>query len=447
MEPTLHEVKTALEESNRLFEGQFKEINTKIATLEEAGKAVDPLLTDTREKLNTEMDRLGEINETFMAMQAKMNRLELSVASTEKAEQKAKRVTVFNRDAANLALESARAAPAPLTEEQYDAYVKAEEAYFRRNDRITAEERKDLEVGIDPQGGWLVTPDTSGRMVVRLFETSPMREYASVQTISTDALEGSTDRGEADFGWVGETAARPDTATPPVPAPWRIPVHEAYAQPRATQKMLEDPNVDVRQWLANKVGDKMGRGVNTTFVTGNGVAKPRGFASYATAATPDATRAWGTFEHIATGTAGGFGTEPNGVNKLLDLIHAMKDGYATAAAFYMNRTTLGALRQQRDSATDGRYVFIPSFVAGQPDQALGYPIRKLQDMPSYSTTDALAMAFGDMRETYQIVDRLGISVLVDPYTAKPYVRFYTRLRVGGDVLNFESLKFLKFGTS
>jgi HK97 family phage major capsid protein len=113
----------------------------------------------------------------------------------------------------------------------------------------------------------------------------------------------------------------------------------------------------------------------------------------------------------------------------------------------MNRTTLGGLRKTTDASSAGKFIYIPSFQAGQPDTVMGYPVRRLQDMATYTTTDALAIGFGDMEETYQIVDRLGITVLVDPYTNKPYVNFYTRARVGGDALNFDAMKFLKFGTS
>ena len=131
---------------------------------------------------------------------------------------------------------------------------------------------------------------------------------------------------------------------------------------------------------------------------------------------------------------------------LLNVIHAMKDHFLANAAWYMNRTTLGYLRTKTDASSAGKFIFIPSFQAGTPDTVLGYPVRKLQDMATYSTTDALAIAFGDMQECYQIVDRLGLTTLVDPYTAKPYVKYYTRGRVGGDVLNFEAVKFVKFGS-
>jgi HK97 family phage major capsid protein len=199
-------------------------------------------------------------------------------------------------------------------------------------------------------------------------------------------------------------------------------------------------------WHGKKVGDKIGRTQNTAFVTGTGVGKPRGFASYTTAATADASRAWGVFEHVATAANGSFGTDPAGVNKMIDVIAALKAEYLGKAAWYMNRLTQAGARKLTTAASGGQYAFIPSHVAGMPDTFLGYPVRILQDMATYTTTDALAVAFGDMEETYQIVDRLGVTVLVDPYTTKGYVKFYTRARVGGDVVNFDSLKFVKFGS-
>lgn len=448
-EPSLADVKKAIDESNRAW-NEFKETNDARIKALEAGKAVDPLITEKLDKLNEAIDAHSKMNEALIAKQtaqeAVLNRLSIGGGGSGNADE-VKRAGAFNLALKAHAKANQKDAPKDLTIDEVRAYGEAYEVYLRRGDRVlTPDQVRALSVGTDPNGGWMVHPDLSGRMVERVFETSPMRQYSSVQAIGTDALEGSADLEEASAGWTGETSTRSETNTPNTPAPWRIPVHEAYAAPRATQKMVEDGNINVVAWLGKKVGDKIGRLYNTAFVTGNGVAKPRGVASYTSAATADGSRAWGVFEHVATGSNGSFGTDPNGINKLLDLIHAMKDVYAAKGAFYWNRTTLGKARQLTDASSAGKYVFIPSFQAGQPDQFLGYPSRKLQDMATYSTTDALAIAFGDMEETYQIVDRLNITVLVDPYTAKPYIVYYTRGRVGGDVINFESLKFLKFGS-
>lgn len=445
--PDLAEVRKAIEDGNRAFE-EFKKTNdTRLKELAEKGVA-DPLLQQKLDKINEAIDKQSELNERFIAAEATANKLaKAGLVLGEGNKEREERLLQFNRTVRAHAASLGRSAPADFDMAGYDAYLAAEQKYLRGGEtRLNDVEKRALSVGTSTEGGYLVTPDTTGRMVTRLFETSPMRQFSSVQVIATDALEGSSDRDEASFGWVGELGTRSETNTPQVPAPWRIPVHEAYASPKTSQKMLEDANIDVQGWLGKKVADRFGRGYNTAFVTGNGISKPRGFASYTTAATADASRAWGVFEHIASGSSGSFGTDPNGVNKLLDLIHAMKDGHAVRAAFYWNRTTLGKARQLTDASSNGKYVFIPSFQAGLPDTFLGYPSRKMQDMATYSTADSLAVAFGDMEETYQIVDRLGITVLVDPYTAKPNVIFYTRGRVGGDVVNFESLKFLKFGS-
>lgn len=438
--PTLKEVKAAIDESNRAFE-TFK---TEVKTALEAGRQPDPVLL---EKLNEAMDKSSAVNEQLIETRAIVDRLAAAGVSVPGKGVDEKALAVFNATLKATAAAAGRTHQ-PVGEAEFRSYNEAFEALLRKGDRrLTDVEVKALSVGQNAEGGYNVSPDMTGRIVTRLLETSPMRQYAAVQPISTDALEGSVDLEEAEFGWVSELGARGETGTPDVPKPWRIPVHEAYSEPRISQKLVEDAAVDIVGWLAKKTADRHSRGHNTAFVTGSGVGKPRGFASYTTAATADGSRAWGTPEHIATGSNGAFGTDPNGVNKLLDLIHALKDHFAAKGAFYMNRTTLGKSRQLTDASANGRFVFLPSFQAGMPDSLLGYPIRKLQDMATYSTTNALAIAFGDMEAYYQIVDRLGLTVLVDPYTSKPWVKYYTRTRVGGDVIDFEALKFLKFGTS
>lgn len=273
-------------------------------------------------------------------------------------------------------------------------------------------------------------------MVQKVFETSPMRQYAAAQTIGTDALEGLYDLDEASAGWVGETESRPETDTPQLQR-WRIPVHEQYAKPHATQKLLDDATIDMEAWLENKVRDKFARVENAAFVNGDGVNKPRGFLTYGAGTTLP-----GTIEQIATGVNGGFAAAPDGGDALIDLITALKMPYRASAVFAMNRTTTGAVRKLKDS--DGAYLWRPGIAAGQPATLLGYPQAPLEDMPDFNATGALAIAFGDFRQAYQIVDRMGIRVLRDPYSNKPYVQFYSTKRVGGDVVNFEALKLLAF---
>jgi HK97 family phage major capsid protein len=317
-----------------------------------------------------------------------------------------------------------------------DAYKAAFDRYLRKDDRaLTPDETKALSVGSDPDGGYVVNPDLSGRIVMKVFETSPMRAYASIQTISTDALEGLFDLEEAASGWVAETDTRAETATPQV-GKWRIPVHELYAKPKATQKLLDDAEINMEAWLASKVSEKFARDEAAAFVNGNGVGKPRGFLTYA-----DGTTLPGTIEQFDTGANGAFASAPGGADVLLSALYGLKQQYRANATWFMNRTTTGLVRRLKDS--NGEFVWSPGVAAGQPATLLGYPVAAFEDMPD-PATGSLSIAVGDMREGYQIVDRIGIRTLRDPYSAKPYVEFYTTKRVGGDVVNFEAVKIINF---
>jgi HK97 family phage major capsid protein len=331
----------------------------------------------------------------------------------------------------------------------YEAYKGAFGAFLRKNAQVLgAEEVKALSVGSDADGGYLVPADMSGRIVTRVFETSPIRQIASVQSISTDALEGVRDTDEAaSGGWVSETGTRAATGTPQV-GKWRIPVHEMFAMPEATQQMLDDAAVDIEAWLGRKVADRLTRVENAAFVVGDGVGKPRGLAAYPTAATGDGTRPWGTLEHINTGADGGFlGTTSataSPANVLYDLVGAFKDAYLQNARWVTRREVITAIRKFK--LTDGQFIWQPGLILGQPQTILGYPVTIAQDMPALGTA-SLSMAFGNFAEGYQIVDRQGFRVLRDPFTNKPFVRFYTTRRVGGGVIQFEAIKFLRFAAT
>lgn len=439
-EISMVEVKKALDESNQLFHGQLTKLNTDIAELRAAGKVVDPLMLALQTKLNGAMDKASDMNEQFMAMQAKLNVIEKSGGNLPEREQIEARAAQFDRIVR--AHSAAAGKPAQsVTVDSYKAYEQAFSRYLVVGEKgLSSEETRAMSVGSDLNGGFLVTPDKTGRMVEKIFETSDVRRFASVQAISTDALEGSADLDEATGGWVSELGTRSDSTSPQVPAPWRIPVHELYSQPKASQKLINDGNINVADWLVNKIAGKLSRLQNTAFVTGNGVGQPRGFASYTTST----TYAWGTPEHVGTGSSGSWGTDPTGIQKLNSLMGLLKDAYVPGSAFFMNRTTKFSIRNLTDASSAGKFVFIPSMTAGVPDTLLGAPVNVLQDMASYSTASALAVAYGNMAEYYQIVDRQNVSVLVDPFTAKPYVIYYTTARVGGDVVNFDAMKFIKF---
>ena len=265
-----------------------------------------------------------------------------------------------------------RSIPAEVSVDAYAQYKSAFYSLVRHGDieRLSADERKALSAGSDPDGGYLLPTPTVGRMVKKVYEQSTMRQLANVMTISTDALEGIVDNDEADAGWVSEMGARNDTDTPQL-GKYRIEAHEMYAQPKVTQKVIDDAATDVEAWLAEKVGGKFARVEGAAFWTGDGVGKPRGLAAYTTAATADGARAWGTFEHVVTGSNGAFHTTK--ADPLQDLLGAFKDQYLQNAAFVMRREVRTLIRKMKEATSD-RYLWEPSLQAGQPDRLLGYPV-------------------------------------------------------------------------
>lgn len=323
----------------------------------------------------------------------------------------------------------------------YRQYKSALRSYLRKNNAGGGvDEIKALSAGSDPDGGYTVTPDLSGRIAQLVRETSPMRQVASVITIGTDALEGIHDLNEATSGWVGETEARPETAAPKI-GEYRIPVHEQYAEPRATQKLLDDSLFNVEEWLAAKIAERLARMENESFVTGNGVKKPRGFLTYA-AGSPSAS-SFSAIEQVLSGGAGAFADENPG-DALISLVYALKSAYREKAVFMMKRSTLAEVRKLKDG--NDNYIWQPDFQMKQGGTLLGFNVVEAEDMPDIAS-GSLSIAFGDFGAGYQIVDRQGIRILRDSFTAKPYVKFYTTKRVGGDVVNFEALKLMKFSAS
>ena len=290
-----------------------------------------------------------------------------------------------------------------------------------------------LSVDRDPGGGYWVRPEVSSRITSIVFETSPIRQFAAIENISSDSIELIADENEAGFGWVGEQQTRPETTTPDI-GKRVIHAHEQYAEPRATQKLLDDAGFDVEGWLAGKVADRFARSEATAFVTGDGVAQPRGFTTY------PAGTAIGQIEQIAS--AGTDVIEPDDV---YNMIYSIKSPYLSNARWMMARLTIRDFRLLRSdepgTADQGMWLWEPNMQTGQPQMLGGYPLHQADDMAAVGS-DTLPAAFGDFRAGYTIVDRMGIRTLRDPYTAKPNVKFYTTRRVGGDVVNYEAIKLL-----
>lgn len=414
------EVAAMIARFNNTFE-EFKNAND--ARLKELEKGVnDPI----------QAEKVDRINNALTDVQAEITRIMEKVAANELAGSGA------SADLQAQARNFSKTVGQDVSAEDLGKYASGLDTYMRvgNEHRRFSEVRNLMEVGSDPAGGYTVTPDMSGRIIKKIFETSPARQLFSVVSIGTDAIEGMIDRDDLDSGWVGEKQARPETGTPEL-GKWRIDVHEQYAMPKVTQKLLDDSGFDIEAWLSAKVADKFTRVENAATFSGDGVNKPRGILTYQTAATPDATRAWEVFEHIVSGATG---TITNN-DFLINLVFALKAAYRANASWTMNRKTLGYVRTLKDG--DGNYLWQPDFTQRQGGSLLGYGIVEAEDMPDIAS-NALSIGFGDFKSAYQIVDRMGIRVLRDPYTEKGFVKLYTTKRMGGAALDFDAAKFMKF---
>jgi HK97 family phage major capsid protein len=316
------------------------------------------------------------------------------------------------------------------------------DAYVRKGDanRLFSIEHKALSAGSSPDGGYLVPEETEAEIGRLLTDASPIRAIAAVRQVSAAVYKKPFAISGAATGWVGETAARPETASPTL-AELQFPAMEIYAMPAATQTLLDDSVVNIDQWIAEEVQAAFAEQETEAFVNGDGTSKPRGFLDYTKLA--DAAWSWGNLGYLATGAAGAF-AESDASDALVDLVYALKSGYRQNAGWVMNRKTQGEIRKLKDSAGD--YLWQPAATAGGRASLMGFPITEAETMPDIAA-DSYAVAFGDFRRGYLIVDRLGVRILRDPFTAKPYVLFYTTKRVGGGVQNFEAIKLLKFAAS
>ncbi|WMT88061.1 phage major capsid protein [Pelagibacterium sp. 26DY04] len=333
-----------------------------------------------------------------------------------------------------VAVEKARPALEGGRRVEGDEYKDAFSAYVKRG------EEKALSVGSNPDGGYLVPAETETEIAKLLTAVSPMRAICGVRQVSSSVYKKPITVTGPQVGWVGETAARSQTSSQVIDE-LTFPTTELYAMPAATQAFLDDAAVDVGQWIAEEVNAAFAEQETTAFITGDGVNKPSGFLN--AQAVDESDWAWEKLGYVATGTDAGFDVgDPS--DSLIDLVYALKAGYRQNATWLMNRRTQGAVRKLKDA--DGNYLWQPAASPEGRASLMGFSLVEAEDMPDIDT-DSLSIAFGDFRRGYLIVDRQGVNILRDPYSAKPYVLFYTTKRVGGGIADYDAIKLLKFGVA
>ena len=300
-------------------------------------------------------------------------------------------------------------------------------------------EQKSLDNATIGAGGFAIPREIDEKIDATLLAISPIRKIANVVKVGSSNYRKLITTGGFASGWVGLEALRPETTTPTftevIP-----PSGDLYANPAASQHMLDDAMFDVDDWLSKEIANEFARAEGFAFVKGTGVNQPMGFLTSPNAATADAVRAMGTLQFIGTGVSAGFPVA-NPADKLIDLVQTLRQPYRQGAVFVMNSATAAQIRKFK--TTDGAFIWQPGLLSGQPSTLLGYPVIEAEDMPDVAAS-SLSIAFGNFNAGYTIAERNETSILRDPYTKKPYVYFYATKRVGGQVVNSEAIKLLRF---
>ncbi|MBY5797768.1 phage major capsid protein [Rhizobium leguminosarum] len=315
------------------------------------------------------------------------------------------------------------------------SFLKSGSLNFTLSQHLTSDEMKAMTVGSDPDGGYTVFPVLSASITKKMFDQSPMRRLSDVQTITEgDAWEEPVDRDDVGAVWVEETEARPETSTPQLKM-LRVPVHEIYAMPKVSQRMIDDSSWNIGAWLEGKISDKFGRTEGYAALRGDGMKKPIGLLTYPTSPDPDLSRAWQTIQYIPSGNATLITADA-----LKSLVWALRAPYRAGAAWLMNSNTAGTIDKLKNENQD--YIWRDGLSAGAQPSLLGYPVEIDENMPDIGA-GGYPIAFGNLKRAYVIVDKAGYKLLQDPYTDKPHVKFYTYRRTGGALRNSEAVKLLK----
>ncbi|HCI0148774.1 TPA: phage major capsid protein [Escherichia coli] len=306
-----------------------------------------------------------------------------------------------------------------------------------KDDGLRELERKAMQVGVDEDGGYAV-PEELDRTILNLLKDEVvMRQEATTITVGGANYKKLVNLGGTASGWVGETDARPETDASKLGQIEPF-MGEIYGNPQATQTMLDDAFFNVEDWINSELAIEFAEQEEIAFTSGNGTKKPKGFLAYASTLDPDKTRAFGTLQHILSGAAAGVTADA-----IIKLVYTLRKVHRNGAKFMMNNNSLFAIRILKDS--EGNYLWRPGLELGQPSSLAGYGVAENEQMPDIAA-DAKAIAFGNFKRGYTIVDRIGTRILRDPYTKKPFVGFYTTKRTGGMLVDSQAIKLLQIGT-
>src|SRR3990167_5521151 len=285
-------------------------------------------------------------------------------------------------------------------------------------------EFKALTLQDETQSGFLASPEITSEITKGLIVYCPFRQLARIRTTSKSSVKGRKRTGTFAGQWVADTGTKSET-TGLTYGVEEVPVHELYAMVDVSNADLEDSDFNLESELNMEAAEQFGVAESTSFMTGNAVGKPEG---------------------IVTNTAVGITVSGSAAaltgDGMIDLVYAPKQGYASRGAFLMRRATMAKVRKLKDGT--GVYMWQVGLMPGQPSLLLGYPIYEAPELDAVDT-DKKPIVFGDFYRGYDIVDRVQMNILRDPFTqaASGKTRFIFRRRVGGQVVVAEAMQIQK----
>ena len=432
--PGIQEVKKILEDIQTSFKAAQDKNEERLKEIETKG-TVDPLITETIEKMKADIRASMEVRDKLEELTKRVGRISLRKEAV--------------KDGSEAQLAHKNAFIAHLRNPKSDEHLRALEdahkkAVAERIEQAKREGATDLELRTvqttTGAAGGLAVPDILDQTIMReLKEISPLRNLVEVITVGSPSYKRLVDIGGAGYGWVGETDVRAETTTPTLEEVSPL-FGMIYAYPWASEESLDDMFFDVEAWLIDSALESFRAGEENAILLGNGVKKPLGLlAGTAPTAEVDGVRAFGTLQFVKTGQAADWAAADK-ADIFRALPYQLKKGYRSAARWLMNKMTAGEIMLFKDG--DGNYLWQPSSLEGQPDRFMGYPVSESEEMPD-KAANTFPVAFGDFKKAYLLCDLVGLRITPDEITKPGYKKWYIRRRLGGIGTMSEAVKLAK----
>lgn len=280
-----------------------------------------------------------------------------------------------------------------------------------------------LEESTATQGGFLVPTEWDSRLIETLEEENVIRNLGT-RIITEGEHKINIVASKPAATWVAE--GQPLTFSNAAFAQKTLDAYKLGVGIQVTNELLADNAFDLESYIINQFGQALANAEEDAFINGSGTNQPTGFLT--TLAADPTTYITTTGANISP-------------DDIINLEYSLKRPYRRNAAFLCNDSTLAALRKLKD--TTQNYLWTPSFVQGEADRLLGYPIYTTPYFPTAQSGE-FAIAFGDF-SYYQVADRgtRTVNELRELYAIQDISAFVMFERVDGVLIQNEAVRALK----